>query len=351
MLFSKVKKVVALRMLFVILTVGTRLWHAAAVAGQAEERPQQRLPGPAPSTDAAPAGKVSPRPIPSTSRTFQIDLKIVEKKDGQRNLLAEPRLLTLEGRPASFTSGDYRTISLGGGLTEEIVRGPSVCVVIRSVQGRKVFLDLTLRRPTQGVPLSVMVSRPVQASDEEFLLEETKTLRLVRAVTLGKSISFQMDYKGSSALTVTAKVTAVAKKASLKTIAAAEKDLKLAESSRRTGHPDSARGYYELICHRYPATLYAERAKKRLAEMKKPDEKPPARVGQIFLLGNKKISDDVILKKVALFPGQILIYSELRLAEKKLSRLKGLKNNPSVTVIDREGDGVFKNIQITVEEK
>jgi len=87
------------------------------------------------------------------------------------------------------------------------------------------------------------------------------------------------------------------------------------------------------------------------AELNKSKEKPPARVGQIFITGNKIISDDIFLKALDLFPGQILTYPALQIAEKKLSRLKGLKSSPKVSVLDREGDGEFKDIQITVEEK
>jgi outer membrane protein assembly factor BamA len=74
-------------------------------------------------------------------------------------------------------------------------------------------------------------------------------------------------------------------------------------------------------------------------------------VGQIFIIGNVKTRDDVILEQVPFFPGQILSYPDLRIAEKNLAHLKGLKSNPTVTVLDREGDGVFKDIRITVGEK
>lgn len=97
-----------------------------------------------------------------------------------------------------------------------------------------------------------------------------------------------------------------------------------------------------------PDTLYAEPAKQRLSQSK---EKPPARVGQLIIIGNEKISDEAILEQVPFFPGQILAYPDLRIAEQNLSRLKGLKSNPKVTVIDREGDGEFKDIEIRIEEK
>jgi hypothetical protein len=84
---------------------------------------------------------------------------------------------------------------------------------------------------------------------------------------------------------------------------------------------------------------------------KKQDEKPPSRVGQIFIVGNEKTSDEELLKALELFPGQILSFPDLRLAEQRLARIKGLKSNPKLTVLDREGDSVFKDIQIAVDEK
>lgn len=80
-------------------------------------------------------------------------------------------------------------------------------------------------------------------------------------------------------------------------------------------------------------------------------ENPPARVGQIFIIGNTRTRDEVILKQVPLFPGGILSFPDIDAAEQNLARLKGLKSKPTVRVLDREGQGVFKDIEITVEDK
>jgi outer membrane protein assembly factor BamD (BamD/ComL family) len=48
----------------------------------------------------------------------------------------------------------------------------------------------------------------------------------------------------------------------------ADRDWKIAEFYRRTGHPGSAYFYYELVRRRYPNTTYEERSKERLAEIK-----------------------------------------------------------------------------------
>jgi outer membrane protein assembly factor BamD (BamD/ComL family) len=48
----------------------------------------------------------------------------------------------------------------------------------------------------------------------------------------------------------------------------ADRDFKIAEFYRRTGHPGSAYFYYELVIRRYPRTQFAEDAAKRKDELK-----------------------------------------------------------------------------------
>lgn len=55
----------------------------------------------------------------------------------------------------------------------------------------------------------------------------------------------------------------------------AEKDYKMAEFYRRTGHPGSAYFYYQLIRRRYPDTQYARMAEQRWNEMRPVLEKEP----------------------------------------------------------------------------
>jgi RNA polymerase sigma factor (sigma-70 family) len=47
---------------------------------------------------------------------------------------------------------------------------------------------------------------------------------------------------------------------------AAQKDYQIAEFYRRTGHPASARFYYDVVVRRYPETEFGDMAKRRLAE-------------------------------------------------------------------------------------
>ncbi len=399
MFFAKLKNAVALATVAIVLTAGVGAWRYVAVAGQNEERPQKTparvapkaVAGeapkilPNPTAAAAPEGAASqtsevnsPQPAPPAAilpadREFMLDVQLFELKEGERKMLAHPRIKTVGGAQAGFALGDTRTIQLGGGKTEEVAMGPGINVVIRPNKGDKITLDATVSRPTQAT-----------FSDAVFL--ETRVSRRIVETTLGSRCQFTVGDKDSTPWVVTISVLEVKYETGEKSIAKAEKLLKMAEYWRRTGHPGSAIFYYEQLSQDYPDTIYAQRAKERMKEMeeqllKRTDlsetdsfvkdrliesqrqgenprkqpatnrEKPPARVGQLFIIGNKKIADEVILEQVKLFPGQILNYPDLHAAEKKLSRIKGLKSNPKVTVIESEGESEFKDIQITVEEK
>jgi RNA polymerase sigma factor (sigma-70 family) len=339
MFVAKMKKITAFVMAALFLTAGIGAWRYAA-AGPGEDRPHEIPVLPAPKADLAHAVKEEAlRPVPPANREYQIELKIVEKKNGQEKVLGEPRLLTLEDRPASFAVGGSQFIELGGGRLEEVLLGPSFRVVVRSGEKGKMRLDMT-------------VSKPSQVTLGDAVILETKSTRWIANVALGEKTQLHTALNGKppSMLVISATVLEAKPATGEKTVAEAERDLKMAENWRRKGHLEVACGYYLQIVQTYPDTIYAERAKERLAELKKQKEKPPARVGQIFLLGNKKISDKFILKEVALFSGQVLTFPDLSIAERKLSRLKGIKS-AKVSVIDREGEGDFKDIQISVEEK
>ncbi|HEY7330086.1 MAG TPA: outer membrane protein assembly factor BamA [Gemmataceae bacterium] len=84
-------------------------------------------------------------------------------------------------------------------------------------------------------------------------------------------------------------------------------------------------------------------------------ERPPARVGQVFIIGNDRTRDNVILRQVPLFPGQVLTFPDLDIAKANLSRLNIFTNGqdgpaPEVNVLDREGDAEFKDVEIKVNE-
>src|SRR5262249_52138710 len=86
-------------------------------------------------------------------------------------------------------------------------------------------------------------------------------------------------------------------------------------------------------------------------------ERPPARVGQIYVVGNEVTRQNVILRQLQVYPGQILSYPDLRLSERNLARLQIFENNPetgvrpTVTVLDPDSDNPFKDLLVTVQEQ
>jgi RNA polymerase sigma factor (sigma-70 family) len=337
MLLTKFKPMLMLLMVVLAVSIGVGAWRHAATAGQAEE-PQKDKPVPTTREER----KVPV--IPVANRSFQIDLTMTEVKDGHRKLMATPRLLTLDGREASFLTGGERPVPVGVGNIEFINMGQSVHLMVRSDEGGKICLDMTVSQPTQGV----------FAVDDVTV--ETKSVRIIRKVELGQPITAKLKTgdKDQTVREVTAAVTVADANG---TIAAAEKDLKVAEFYRQTGHPDSACFYYEIVRRRYPNTIYAERARERLGELRKQqdraadgEEKPQLRVGQIFIIGNTRTRMNVILRQVPLFPGQVFTSSDLSSAECNLSQLKGVKN-AKVTAIESEDGRAIKDIRIEVEEK
>jgi outer membrane protein insertion porin family len=86
-------------------------------------------------------------------------------------------------------------------------------------------------------------------------------------------------------------------------------------------------------------------------------EYPQARVGQIFIAGNERTRQHVILRQLPLYPGQLLTYPDLRTAERNLQRLGIFETSqdgnikPTVTVIDPDDkDKAYKDILVTVQE-
>jgi outer membrane protein assembly complex protein YaeT len=83
-------------------------------------------------------------------------------------------------------------------------------------------------------------------------------------------------------------------------------------------------------------------------------EQPPARVGQIQIIGNTRTKDHVILRQIPLFPGQILTYPDMDIARANLTRLNIFTAGqdgppPDIRVVDRDG-GAFKDIVVEVNE-
>lgn len=71
-------------------------------------------------------------------------------------------------------------------------------------------------------------------------------------------------------------------------------------------------------------------------------------VGEVIIVGNTITQDRVIRQAVNLYPGQVLRYPDLALAEAGHLRNEQLGVRPTVTVI--ESNGPFKDILIKVQE-
>lgn len=90
----------------------------------------------------------------------------------------------------------------------------------------------------------------------------------------------------------------------------------------------------------------------------KVEERPPARVGLIYVVGNEVTRQNVILRQLppGLSPGQILSYPDIRIGERNLTRLNIFETNqesgvrPTIEVLDREGDLEYKDLMVRVQE-
>jgi outer membrane protein insertion porin family len=88
------------------------------------------------------------------------------------------------------------------------------------------------------------------------------------------------------------------------------------------------------------------------------EERPPSLVGQIFIVGNERTRQNVILRQVPLYPGQVLQYPAIREGERNLARLNIFETTPdglvkpTITVLDNPADpnSPYKDILINVQE-
>jgi hypothetical protein len=219
---------------------------------------------------------------------------------GKGKILAEPRMMAREGTECRFLAGDE--VAVPGGdrdKVEFIETGPCVRATVRGQPDGTLRVDAVLER-----------SDSVE-TDEAGVRVWTRSVRAVRRVRLGQAVKL------------------------------AEKD-------------DRGKPRYLAVVRVASEEDVLTRSRSAQAE---PAEKDPARVGQIFIIGNENVKQDVILRQVPLFPGQVLTYPALRDAERNLEKTglfgvdpeNGIR--PTVRVVD-SGDGSgFKDIIITVEEK
>lgn len=85
-------------------------------------------------------------------------------------------------------------------------------------------------------------------------------------------------------------------------------------------------------------------------------ERPPATVGQIIICGNTVTKQNVILRQIPLYPGQVLTYPDIRQAERNLQRLGIFESKPeegirpTVSVIEGDPNNPVKDILVQVQE-
>jgi outer membrane protein assembly complex protein YaeT len=114
------------------------------------------------------------------------------------------------------------------------------------------------------------------------------------------------------------------------------------------------RGYNPTIIER---VAYREQEPGKVDVFYEFEEKPtPSRVGQIYVVGDTVTRQNVILRQLGLYPGQILEYPNLKVAEANLARLNIFEMNaeqgirPTVTVLNPDDDNIYKDILVNVQE-
>ncbi|MFL5342171.1 MAG: outer membrane protein assembly factor BamA [Gemmataceae bacterium] len=85
-------------------------------------------------------------------------------------------------------------------------------------------------------------------------------------------------------------------------------------------------------------------------------EAQPVRAADIHIIGNTRTRDNIILRQLGIFPGQILSWPDLQAAEQRLANLGIFEANqetgerPHIEVRDLDSPGEFKDIFVHVKE-
>ncbi len=115
------------------------------------------------------------------------------------------------------------------------------------------------------------------------------------------------------------------------------------------------RGYNPTIIER---VAYREQEPGKVDVFYEFEEKPtPSRVGVVHIWGNTVTRDNVIRRQLlGLYPGQILEYPNLKVAEANLARLNIFEMNaeqgirPTVTILNPDDNSPYKDIAVNVQE-
>jgi pilus assembly protein CpaC len=118
---------------------------------------------------------------PVVPRQYQFDCRITKAdSDGGKKVLAEPRLVSLEGRRATFLVGGEVPVPAGGEKVQFAETGLRMDMIVTEAKGGKLYLDVTVHdiRPEQGAGVGVRVRDHSLRSIEVLKPKEPMTLKV-----------------------------------------------------------------------------------------------------------------------------------------------------------------------------
>jgi RNA polymerase sigma factor (sigma-70 family) len=339
MLLHKLKALGAVVLVLAFLGAGTGFLRTSVAADEPKPQPKGVLPEPRP----GPAQRIRPKvPPPAAGLVFDIELQIRTTMSREMRPPQTVHLRTEAGVPAQFLDGAEMPVKLG----EKLVMVPSGISV-------KIIAD---PNPKGGIDVDLTASKDhatIEPGDQGASVH-SESVRVVRKAELEKPVSVELESKDENAPAIEIKATISA--ATEISIAAAERDFKVAQFYRKNGRIDSAVFVYELILRRYPNTLYAEQAKERIQELKKehpvfpPEKAEPDSIGEVRLINHTKLEDKLILDKLALHPGELFTWQRLLKSEWKFLESGLFTNPPKILITYEESKTNFKDLNVKIEE-
>jgi hypothetical protein len=119
-------------------------------------------------------------------RQFQIKVRIVEDGPESERVLAQPTLITLEGRPATFmVGGEMAFTNKATNEIETIPFGVKLTASVAAPQGGKIRVDCELER-------SEVISE-CRDGDDVAIHTKSVAVRMVRAIRLGRTIDVEFQ--------------------------------------------------------------------------------------------------------------------------------------------------------------
>jgi len=338
MFLNKLKAIGVISALVAIMGLGAgSLRLAEAADGNGEKTSQSQNSGPR---------ALAPPAAAARDRAFQISLQVAEVKDGKSKQIALPRITTTNNKEASYLVGGDNAITINNKV-RFITTGITVRALVTADPTGNPELDMT-----------VTLTSPEIGNVNNGAVATSESARLIQGISLDKPVSVELKpkEKGGRTIRVTATVKEVTTENTLDTLAAAERDFKVAEFYRRAGKSEAAQFVFELIRRRYPDTLYARLSYEHIAAIKldkqvqPPESKEPYRVGEVRIINNSGVPDSAILDKVGFHPGELFTMQRLLKGEWKLLESGLFVTPPKISFTYEKSDSDFKDITIKIEE-